>query len=156
GDLARHDAIRRLRRARADRGPRRAGPPLRGRSVDDPRARRRGPERVRRPPQRAARQRARRAPADALCRPRRRGRRVSAHTLLPARNLTVRLKPGRGPTIHPDPLADRDTAARALGIARPTRADLDALRELHASVVELVDVLVNKRPVARAAARLTR
>lgn len=70
-------------------------------------------------------------------------------------NLTVPRRPGRGPTVYPDPLADRDSAAQALGIARPSRSELRALHELHAAVVELVDALLSGRRVTRAAARLT-
>jgi predicted RNA-binding Zn ribbon-like protein len=80
---------------------------------------------------------------------------VTPDTLLLLANLTVPRKPGRGPRIHPDPLADRDTAAEALGIPRPDAAELRSLRELHRTSVELVDALIGGRPPARPAARLT-
>lgn len=81
---------------------------------------------------------------------------MTPDTLLRLANLTVPRKPGRGPRIYPDPLADRDTAAQALGLARLSRVELRALPELHTTIVELVDALLSGRPVARAAARLTR
>jgi predicted RNA-binding Zn ribbon-like protein len=71
-------------------------------------------------------------------------------------NLTVPRKPDRGPTIHPDPLASAATAAPALGLPRVTASQLDALRKLHKTVVDLVDDLLAGRPPARAAALLTR
>jgi predicted RNA-binding Zn ribbon-like protein len=61
---------------------------------------------------------------------------MTPDTLLRLANLTVPRKPGRGPTIHPDPLAS-------------------PLRELHETIVELVDGLLSGRPVTRPAARLT-
>jgi predicted RNA-binding Zn ribbon-like protein len=79
---------------------------------------------------------------------------VTPETLLQLANLTVPRKPGRGPRIYPDPLADRKTAAQALGIPRVDAADLSALRELHETSLELVDALLGGRPLARPAARL--
>jgi predicted RNA-binding Zn ribbon-like protein len=81
---------------------------------------------------------------------------VTPDTLLRLANLTVPRKPGRGPRIYPDPLANRETAAQALGLARPDTAQLRTLRELHKTTVELVDALLDRRPLARPAARLTR
>jgi predicted RNA-binding Zn ribbon-like protein len=81
---------------------------------------------------------------------------VTPDTLLRLANLTVPRKPGRGPRIYPDPLANRNTAAEALGIARLDTAQLRTLRELHKTSVELVDALLAGRPLDRPAARLTR
>jgi predicted RNA-binding Zn ribbon-like protein len=81
---------------------------------------------------------------------------VTPDTLLRLANLTVPRKPGRGPRIHPDPLANRKTAAQALVLPRLDTAQLRALRELHKTSVELVDALLDGRPLARPAARLTR
>jgi predicted RNA-binding Zn ribbon-like protein len=81
---------------------------------------------------------------------------VTPDTLLRLANLTVPRKPGRGPRIYPDPLANRETAAQALGIRRLDTAQLRTLRELHNASVELVDALLGGRPLARPAARLTR
>jgi predicted RNA-binding Zn ribbon-like protein len=75
--------------------------------------------------------------------------------LLRLANLTVARKPDRGPTIHPDPLSHPATAAHTLGLPGLDISELGALRELHATVVELVDGLLDRRPVARPAARLT-
>jgi predicted RNA-binding Zn ribbon-like protein len=69
--------------------------------------------------------------------------------------LTVARKPDRGPTIHPDPLAGPATAAKAFGLRRLDTSQLDALRGLHETIVELLDALLGGRPVAQAAARLT-
>jgi predicted RNA-binding Zn ribbon-like protein len=80
---------------------------------------------------------------------------VTPDTLLGLANLTVPRKPGRGPTIHPDPLASPATAAQALGLRRLDGCELVALRELHKTTVQLVDGLLSGRPVARPAARLT-
>jgi predicted RNA-binding Zn ribbon-like protein len=77
-------------------------------------------------------------------------------TLLKLANLTVPRKPARGPTIHPDPLASPATAAQALSLPRRDTSELAALRELHKTIVQLVDGLLSGRPVARPAARLTR
>jgi predicted RNA-binding Zn ribbon-like protein len=76
--------------------------------------------------------------------------------LLTLANLTVPRKPDRGPTIHPDPLAGPAPAAQALGLRRVDASQLEALRELHKTVVQLVDGLLDGRAVARPAARLTR
>lgn len=75
--------------------------------------------------------------------------------LLRLANLTAPRKPDRGPTIHPDPLAGPATAAQALGLRRLDTSQLGALRDLHKTIVQLVDGLLGGRPVARPAARLT-
>jgi predicted RNA-binding Zn ribbon-like protein len=75
--------------------------------------------------------------------------------LLRLANLTVPRKPDRGPTIHPAPLARPATAAQALGLRRLDTSQLGALRELHETIVQLVDGLLSGRRVARPAARLT-
>jgi predicted RNA-binding Zn ribbon-like protein len=80
---------------------------------------------------------------------------MTPEILLTLANLTVPRKPDRGPTIHPDPLAGRATAAHALGLRRLDTSQLGALRELHETIVQLVDRLLSGRPVARPAARLT-
>ncbi|MDQ6776118.1 MAG: CGNR zinc finger domain-containing protein [Actinomycetota bacterium] len=80
---------------------------------------------------------------------------MTPDTLVRLANLTVARKPDRGPTIHPDPLAGPATAAQALELGRVTSSELGALRELHETIVELVDGLLSARPVARPAARLT-
>lgn len=76
-------------------------------------------------------------------------------TLVRLANLTAPRKPDRGPTIHPDPLAGPAAAAQALGLEGVESSQLGALRELHQTVVELVDGLLAGRSVARPAARLT-
>ena len=81
---------------------------------------------------------------------------MTPDTLLRLANLTVPRKPDRGPTIYPDPLAGPATAAQALGLRRLDPSQLGALRELHKTIVQLVDGLLSGRPVARPAARLTR
>ena len=81
---------------------------------------------------------------------------MTPDTLLRLANLTVAHKPGRGPTIHPDPLASPATAMQALSLPRLGTSQLGALRELHKTVVQLVDGLLNGRSVARLAARLTK
>jgi predicted RNA-binding Zn ribbon-like protein len=81
---------------------------------------------------------------------------MTPDTLLRLANLTVPRKPGRGPTIYPDPLAGPATAAHALGLRRLDTSELGTLRELHKTIVELVDCLLDGRPVSRPAARLTR
>jgi predicted RNA-binding Zn ribbon-like protein len=80
---------------------------------------------------------------------------VTPDTLLRLANLTVPRKPGRGPTVYPDPLASPATAAQALGLPRLDTSELSALRELHKTIVGLVDGLLSGRPVSRPAARLT-
>lgn len=80
---------------------------------------------------------------------------MTPDTLLLLANLTVPRKPDRGPTIHPDPLASLGGARQALSLPRLTTADLAALRELHDTVVALVDGLLGARSVTRPAARLT-
>ena len=81
---------------------------------------------------------------------------MTPDTLLRLANLTVPRKPGRGPAIYPDPLAGPATAAHALGLRRLDTSELGTLRELHKTIVELVDGLLSRRPVARPAARLTK
>jgi predicted RNA-binding Zn ribbon-like protein len=80
---------------------------------------------------------------------------MTPDALLRLANLTVPRKPDRGPTIHPDPLARPAAAAHALRLQRVETSELGALRELHQTVVELVDGLLAGRSVARPAARLT-
>lgn len=80
---------------------------------------------------------------------------MTPDTLLTLANLTVPRKPDRRPTTRPDPLADPRTAAQALGLRRLDTAQFSALRELHATVVRLVDGLLTGRSVNRPAARLT-
>jgi predicted RNA-binding Zn ribbon-like protein len=80
---------------------------------------------------------------------------MTPDTLLRLANLTVARKPGRGPAIRPDPLASPSTAMQALSLPRLGAPQLGALRELHRTVVRLVDGLLNGRSVARPAARLT-
>jgi predicted RNA-binding Zn ribbon-like protein len=81
---------------------------------------------------------------------------VTPDTLLTLANLTVARRPDRGPTTHPDPLAHPGTAAHALGRGRVDACELDALRELHRTIVTLVDRLLGGGSAARPAARLTR
>ncbi len=81
---------------------------------------------------------------------------MTPDTLLAVANLTVARKPDRGPTIHPDPLASPATAMHALSLPRLGASQLGELRELHETVVLLVDGLLNGRSVARPAARLTK
>jgi predicted RNA-binding Zn ribbon-like protein len=80
---------------------------------------------------------------------------VTPDTLLWLANLTVPRKPGRGPRVYPDPLANGVTAAEALGVPHLDAAEIDALRELHATCVELVDAVIGGRPLAPPAARLS-
>ena len=80
---------------------------------------------------------------------------MTPDTLLGLANLTVPRRPDRGPTSYPDPLAGPATAAQALGLRRVETSQLAALRELHQTVVELVDALLAGRSLARWAARLT-
>lgn len=80
---------------------------------------------------------------------------MTPQALLTLANLTVPRKPGRGPTVHPDPLASPAEAARALSLPRLDGSELSALRGLHATIVELVDGLLSGREVSRPAARLT-
>jgi predicted RNA-binding Zn ribbon-like protein len=81
---------------------------------------------------------------------------VTPDNLLRLANLTVARKPDRAPAIHPDPLARAATAAQALALPRVDTAQLGALRELHKTLVEFVDGLLDARPIACQAARLTR
>jgi predicted RNA-binding Zn ribbon-like protein len=80
---------------------------------------------------------------------------MTPDTLVGLANLTVPRKPDRGPTIHPDPFASPGSAAQALGLPRLDAAQLGTLRELHQTIVQLVDGLVGGRSVAQPAARLT-
>jgi predicted RNA-binding Zn ribbon-like protein len=80
---------------------------------------------------------------------------MTPDTLLSLANLAVPRKPDRGPTIHPDPLARPATAAQALGLRRVEPSQLAALRELHQTVLELVDALLAGRSLAPSAVRLT-
>lgn len=81
---------------------------------------------------------------------------MTPDTLLTLANLTVPRKPDRAPTVHPDPLVDPAAAAKAVGLRRLSTTQLDALRELHETIVQLVDGLLGERPAARPAARLTK
>jgi predicted RNA-binding Zn ribbon-like protein len=80
---------------------------------------------------------------------------VSPELVVTLANLTVARRPGRGPTVHPDPLVTTDAAAGALGVARVAEPDLVALVELHRVVVDLVDRLLDDRDAEPPAARLT-
>ncbi|HEX3873771.1 MAG TPA: CGNR zinc finger domain-containing protein [Solirubrobacteraceae bacterium] len=79
---------------------------------------------------------------------------MTPDTLLGLANLTVARKPGRGPAIHPDPLASPATAVDALSLTRLAASELGPLRDLHQAVVRLVDDLLTGRSVGRSAARL--
>lgn len=81
---------------------------------------------------------------------------MTPDTLLGLANLTVPRKPDRGPTNHPDPLASPATAAASLGLEHVDGRQLGALRELHDTIVQLVECLLDGRPVVRAAARLSK
>jgi predicted RNA-binding Zn ribbon-like protein len=81
---------------------------------------------------------------------------VTPDTLLRLANLTVPRRPDRGPTIHPDPLASPATAAQALSLPRLDTSHVAALRELHKTVVQLVDGLLSESSARRPAARLTK
>lgn len=80
---------------------------------------------------------------------------MTPDTLLTLANLTVPRKPGRGATIHPEPLASPATAAQALSLPRLDASELAALGELHETIVQLVDGLLSGRRLAGPAARLT-
>jgi predicted RNA-binding Zn ribbon-like protein len=80
---------------------------------------------------------------------------MTPDTLLRLVNLTVARKPGRGPTVQPDPLAGHVTAAPALGLRRVDASQLGALRQLHHTVVQLVDGLLSGHRVTGPVARLT-
>ena len=80
---------------------------------------------------------------------------MTPDTLLTLANLTVPRKPDRGPTVHPDPLARADTAADALAIPPPDGSELAVLRELHETIIQLVDGLLSGGQVDGPAARLT-
>jgi predicted RNA-binding Zn ribbon-like protein len=79
---------------------------------------------------------------------------MTPDTLLALANLTVARKPDRSPTIHPNPLANAATAARALGLARLDATQIGALRELHQTIVQLVDGVLGTRSVIAPATRL--
>lgn len=81
---------------------------------------------------------------------------MTPDALLGLANLTLARRPDRGPAIHPDPLASPAAAARALGLADLDIAQLAALRELHSTVVALVDGLLDGGAAAGPAARLTK
>jgi hypothetical protein len=73
---------------------------------------------------------------------------VTPDTLLTLANLTVPRGPRRSPTIHPDPLASSATAAEALSPPRLDTSELVPLRELHGTIVQLLDGLLGGRPTA--------
>jgi predicted RNA-binding Zn ribbon-like protein len=75
--------------------------------------------------------------------------------LLALANLTVARKPDRGSTFRPDPLASAASASQALSLPEVDGGQLEVLRELHATVVELVDGLLERGALGRLAARLT-
>jgi predicted RNA-binding Zn ribbon-like protein len=79
---------------------------------------------------------------------------MTPDALLALANLTTPRKPGRGPAIHPDPLAGAATAAQALGLPCVDAAQVGALRDLHQIIAQLVDGLLDGRSVAAPAARL--
>jgi predicted RNA-binding Zn ribbon-like protein len=81
---------------------------------------------------------------------------MTPDTLVELANLTVPRKPDRRPTIHPDPLARPATAADALGLPAVDESELCGLRELHDTIVALVDDLLSGRSAAGPAGRLTR
>jgi predicted RNA-binding Zn ribbon-like protein len=81
---------------------------------------------------------------------------MTPDTLLALANLTVPRKPDRGPTIFPDPLASPATAVQALSLRRLDTSHVAALRELHTTVVQLVDGLLSGTSVDPEAARLTK
>lgn len=80
---------------------------------------------------------------------------MTPETLLQFANLTVPRKPDRGPALHPDPLASTTVASHALSLPALSSHQLRGLRELHATVVALVEGLLTGQSVATAAARLT-
>jgi predicted RNA-binding Zn ribbon-like protein len=79
---------------------------------------------------------------------------MTPDTLLALANLTVPRKPDRGPTIHPDPLASAASAARALGLSRLDATQIGALRELHQTIIQLVDAVLGTRSVTPPVTRL--
>jgi predicted RNA-binding Zn ribbon-like protein len=79
---------------------------------------------------------------------------MTPDTLLALTNLTTQRRPDRGPTIHPDPLASAATAAQALGLSPVEAVQVGALRDLHQTVAQLVDGLLDGRSVDAPAARL--
>jgi predicted RNA-binding Zn ribbon-like protein len=80
---------------------------------------------------------------------------VTAELLVRLANLTLPRKPGRGPRVHPDPLANVEEASEALGVSAVPVPDLAGLRALHELVVDLVDRLLEGRALDEQAARLT-
>lgn len=81
---------------------------------------------------------------------------MTPDTLLQLANLTVPRKPDRGPLVHPDPLASPASAMQALSVRRLNTSQLGELRELHSTIVQLVDSLLCGRSLARPAARVTK
>jgi predicted RNA-binding Zn ribbon-like protein len=79
---------------------------------------------------------------------------MTPDTLLELANVSIARKPDRAPAIHPDPFASPATASQALSLRGLDVSQLGALRDLHATVLELVDGLLGGRSVARPAARL--
>jgi predicted RNA-binding Zn ribbon-like protein len=79
---------------------------------------------------------------------------VTPETLLRLANLTVAVKPGRAPKVHPDPLGTRGSAAVAMGVSEVSQSDLAGLRELQELLVELVDRLLTGEQLDRQVARL--
>ena len=80
----------------------------------------------------------------------------AAELLVQLANLEVARKPGRGPRLEPRPLATVESAEHGLGVEHVSETDLVLLRELHDVVVALVVALVERRPLDRQAARLSR
>jgi predicted RNA-binding Zn ribbon-like protein len=80
---------------------------------------------------------------------------MTPDVLLGLANMSVPRRRDRGPTTHPDPLALPETAAQALGLGPLDDSELCALRELHETVVALVDDLLSGRSAASSAARLS-
>ncbi len=80
---------------------------------------------------------------------------MSPGALLRIANLTVARKPGRGPKVHPNPLATSEGAAVALEIPEVAESELAGLQDLHRLVVELVDRLLDGGGLESQAARLT-
>ena len=80
---------------------------------------------------------------------------TSPDDLLRVANLTLPRKPVGSPRARPDPFSSPGALARALGLERVERAQMEHLRAVHAAVVELVDRLLAGQPVASQADRLT-
>src|SRR3984957_6909000 len=153
GDLARHARLRRLPLTPADRGSRRSRAPAGGREGAVAGGRGCGTARIRRASQRAQGHGARVGTARGVSR----GLMADATELLvQLANLEVARKPGRGPRVEPKPLATVESAEHGLGVEHVSETDLVLLRELHDVVVALVVALVERRPLDRQAARLSR